>query len=160
MGGGRGEYSILSVRYHNRERDEKVLWAGGGCNHIMHDRGHKTIDPRMPTMPGRRTAHVRFSSTSQTHCTMREGGGLAGGEFSTRQIRATIIVCVFITIFSLQLNSSYEVSCLMHEGGLTTLASFGERAPLLKYHTNAGTYYGRNRPDVFYLVLYYVCEVL
>ena len=33
--------------------------AGEGCTHVMHDRSCMTVDPRIPTMPGRSKSSFR-----------------------------------------------------------------------------------------------------
>ena len=40
-------------------RDEMIrggIGGGGGCTQFVHGRSRMTIDPRIPTMPGRRTS--------------------------------------------------------------------------------------------------------
>ena len=32
----------------------------GGCTHVMHGRSRITIDPRIPTLPGRSVAEIEF----------------------------------------------------------------------------------------------------
>ena len=65
---------------------------GVGCTHIVHDRSHKTIDPRLPTMPGRKAVaemllpgHGIFNNSATEHggC-----GGIAFG-LSSRGSKTT-----------------------------------------------------------------------
>ena len=49
---------------------------GAGCTHVMHGRSRMTIDPRIPTMPGRNTSG--FTDQADIACTKREVPGGVG----------------------------------------------------------------------------------
>ena len=59
--------NIMSLVYTSNRGGGRVIERhprGRGCTHSMHSCGRKTIDPRIPTMPGRSTSGV--SPTRQT----------------------------------------------------------------------------------------------